>query len=119
MKAAKPHKLETAIRDFRDERRGATLPMVAVFVMVAIGFAAITIDGGFLYALKSKIQATADASVLAAAGQLPDTDAARTAALQLAVANMPAAQHGTVLAGGDVTTGNWDIGTRKSDDRHE
>ena len=112
MKTGTPHKLETVIRDLRDDRRGATLPIVAVFMMVGIGISALAIDAGYLYSLKSKIQATADAAALAAARELPEVDAAGAAAATLASANMPAGDHGAVLAGEDVTTGNWDAETR-------
>ncbi len=95
----------------RDER-GSAITMFAVFLMAGIGFAAVAIDGGYLYSLKSKLQTTADAAVLVAVSELPDTDAARTAAIVMAGKNMPTGEHGAVLANADVVTGNWDSGTR-------
>ena len=69
-------------------------------------------DLGFLYSLRGKLQNTADAAVLAAVGDLPDEDAARATAVDLATKNIPAAGHGTVLANADVVVRNWDAGTR-------
>ncbi len=86
--------------------------MFAVFLMAGVGFAAVAIDGGYLYSLKSKLQTTADAAVLVAVSELPDTDAARTAAIVMAGKNMATGEHGAVLANADVVTGNWDSGTR-------
>ncbi len=79
---------------------------------VGAGFAAVVIDGGHLYSLKSKLQTTADAAVLAAVGDLPDEDAVLATAVALATKNMSVAEHGTVLADADVVTGNWNSGTR-------
>ena len=99
-------------RRFLRDQGGSVITMFAVFLMVGAGFAAIVIDGGFLYSLKNKLQTTADAAVLVAVSELPDTDAARTAAIVMAGKNMPTGQHGAVLANADVVTGNWDSGTR-------
>ena len=96
---------------FRDER-GSAVMMFAVFLMAGVGFAAIAIDGGYLYSLKNKLQTTADAAVLVAVSELPDTDAARAAAIVMAGKNMATGAHGAVLADADVVTGNWDSGTR-------
>ncbi len=95
----------------RDEG-GSAITMFAVFLMVGAGFAAVVIDGGHLYSLKSKLQTTADAAVLAAVGDLPDEDAVLATAVALATKNMSVAEHGTVLAEADVVTGNWDADTR-------
>ena len=101
-----------AARRFRRDQRGSAITLFAVFLMVGAGFAAIVIDGGHLFSLKSKLQTTADAAVLVAVSELPDTDAARTAAIVMAGKNMPTGEHGAVLANADVVTGNWDSGTR-------
>ena len=95
----------------RDEG-GSAITMFAVFLMVGAGFAAVVIDGGYLYSMKSKLQTTADAAVLAAVGDLPDEDAVLATAVALATKNMSVAEHGTVLAEADVVTGNWDADTR-------
>ncbi len=97
---------------FRRDQGGSAITMFAVFLMAGVGFAAVAIDGGYLYSLKSKLQTTADAAVLVAVSELPDTDTARAAAIVMAGKNMPTGEHGAVLADADVVTGNWDSGTR-------
>ncbi len=106
------HKFDSSARRFLRDQRGSAITMFAVFLMVGAGFAAVVIDGGHLYSLKSKLQTTADAAVLVAVSELPDTDAARTAAIVMAGKNMATGEHGTVLANADVMTGNWDSDTR-------
>ena len=100
------------IRALLRDERGSAIAMFAVFLMAGVGFAAIAIDGGYLYSLKNKLQTTADAAVLVAVSELPDTDVARTAAIVMAGKNMAPGEHGAVLASADVVTGNWDTGTR-------
>ena len=85
-------------RRFLCDQRGSTVVIFAVFLMAGVGFAAIAIDGGYLYSLKNKLQTTADAAVLVAVSELPDTDVARTAAIVMAGKNMPPGEHGMVLA---------------------
>jgi Flp pilus assembly protein TadG len=52
------------------ERRGAVLIIVALIMVVLIGFAALAIDVGYLYATKNELQNIADGAALAAAGEL-------------------------------------------------
>jgi Flp pilus assembly protein TadG len=96
----------------RDER-GSILPLVGLCLMVVLGFAAIAIDLGQQAALHSELQATADATALAAASQLPDLTKARTKARDYAEKNMPAATNGTVLADDDIVFGTWYGNTRQ------
>ncbi len=100
------------IRALLRDERGSTITLFALFLAVGVGFAAVVIDGGHLFSLQGKLQNTADAAVLVAVSELPDTDAARTAAIVMAGKNMPTGVHGAVLANADVVTGNWDSGTR-------
>ena len=104
--------IAAALRRIFDDRDGAVAIFFAASVMMLLGMAAIAVDLGFLYSLRGKLQNTADAAVLAAVGDLPDEDAARATAVDLATKNMPAAGHGTVLANADVVAGNWDADTR-------
>ncbi len=100
------------IRSLLHDRRGSAMVMFPAFILVAAGIASLAVDMGHLYGLRGKLQHTADAAVLAAVGDLPDEDAARTTAVDLATANMSVAEHGTVLVNADVVTGNWDSDTR-------
>jgi hypothetical protein len=94
------------------DQRGSIFAIMGIGLVMAAGFTALAVDISYLYVLKGKLQTTADFAVLAAVTQLPDEDAARTMALEYTAKNMPAAEHGTVLANADVVTGNWDADTR-------
>jgi hypothetical protein len=60
-----------------EQRRGAIIVLSALFLPIAIGFAALAIDAGFLWTERSMLQNTADASALACASALPgDTNTA-------------------------------------------
>jgi Flp pilus assembly protein TadG len=102
----------TAERFARDER-GSILPLVGLCLMVVLGFGAIAIDLGQQATLRSELQATADATALAAASQLPDLTKARNKALDYAEKNMPEATNGTVLADDDIVFGTWYSNTRQ------
>ncbi|MFQ5773024.1 MAG: TadG family pilus assembly protein [Kiloniellaceae bacterium] len=102
----------TNSRNFWRDERGSTLILFGVAFAGIMGFAALVIDVGYLYALDNKLQVTADSAALAGARRLPDASAAQTAALDYAAKNMPAAAHGTVLSASDVVSGNWDPATR-------
>ena len=86
--------------------------MFAVFLMAGVGFAAVAIDGGYLYSLKNKLQTTADAAALAAGRDAEELEDARTTALAMAATNMPASEHGAVLNAADVVTGSWNASTK-------
>ncbi|MEZ5839879.1 MAG: pilus assembly protein TadG-related protein [Hyphomicrobiales bacterium] len=89
-------------------RDGSVAPFAALFAPVAAGFAALSIDVGIAYFERAEMQTAADAASLAAAMHLPDKAAARNAALVYAEKNMPAAEHGMVLAEEDIVFGTWD-----------
>jgi Flp pilus assembly protein TadG len=100
-------------RLWRDER-GGVAPLIAGGAVMLLGFLALAVDGGMLYGLRNRMQATADAAALAGASQLPNEIDARALAQSFAGKNMPADQdgNGTVLAGGDVSVGRWNWPTR-------
>ncbi len=100
------------VEAFLQDQRGSIFTIMGFGLVMAAGLAALAIDMSSLYGLKGRLQTTADFAVLAAVSQLPDEDAARTMALDYAAKNMPASEHGGVLANADVVTGNWDSGTR-------
>ncbi len=74
-------------------------------MMIVSGF---TLDVANAYRIRTLLQATADASALAAARQLPDGDAARQAARDLSRINMPVADHGEVSPLAMIEIGGWD-----------
>jgi Flp pilus assembly protein TadG len=112
MSGSEMRRLSIAGRFARDER-GSILPLVGLCLMVVLGFAAVAIDLGQQAALRSEMQATADAAALAAASQLPDLVKARAKAEDYAEKNMPAATNGTVLADDDIVFGTWYANTRQ------
>ncbi len=73
---------------------------------VLIGFAAMAIDVGYMYAVQADLQKAADAAALAGASVLPDETAAVAEALDYAAQNLPG--QGPVLALSAVAAGNWD-----------
>lgn len=92
----------------RLSEQGSTLAIIAVFMVALLGTMAIAVDLGFLLYVRTHLQATADASALAAAQELPDLSGAVTTAQAYSTAN--AGNWGTVVAASDVTIGHWDKG---------
>ncbi len=91
---------------------GAFAPISALVLIVILGFGALAIDFGYAYVERNNLQATADASALAGALQLPDETEMAVQAQDIAEKNMPAAAYGMVLANADIQAGNWDPATR-------
>ncbi len=90
------------------ERRGATLVLVAVLIVVVGGMAAFAIDLARVYSGVSELQTGADAAALAAAERLqnvPTTD--HTNATIAFAANNAAFGSALTLAGADVEPGFW------------
>ena len=97
-----PRRLEAIGAD----QRGSIAPILAMVMLVATAGAALAVDMARAYALRSDLQAAADAAALAAAVMLPDTDAARKAAARAVSRNLPG--HQNLLRPGDFTFGLWD-----------
>ena len=66
------------------KQRGAILVMSVLFLVVLIGFAALALDFGRLYVLRSQMQNAADTAVLAAAAELDGQLGARQRAVNAA-----------------------------------
>jgi Putative Flp pilus-assembly TadE/G-like len=105
--------MRTLLRRLARDERGGVLPLVALCMTVILGFAALAIDLGQQTAMRTQLEATADAAALAAAAQLPDESKARKKALEYAEQNMPPEAHGHVLAEEDIVFGTWYAETRK------
>lgn len=82
--------------------------MWMTMMMIVSGFA---LDVSNAYRIRALLQATADASALAAVRELPDGTAARNAAISLAHVNMPEESNGDVMPTGLVQLGAWDTVT--------
>ena len=87
------------------DERGATLAVVAASIVVLLGMGALAVDVGMLYTVRTKLQATADASALAAAQELPDAADVTSMAIQYATANY---DEGAVVTADEVVLGRWD-----------
>jgi len=99
-------------------RRGSVATVVAVSLTVMMGFVALAVDVGLLYAVDDELQRAADAAALAGAEQLLDEDrlkgspdltaemaAARLAASAIALRNKVYGAQPVVDPAGDVTIG--------------
>jgi Flp pilus assembly protein TadG len=74
------------VRRLRNEH-GVVAPMVALFMIVLLGVAALAVDLGFTYLQKRRLQAAVDYAVLAAAQKLPDATTATSDAQSFLSAN--------------------------------
>ncbi len=112
--------------------------MVAILLVVLLGFAALAIDMSHGYATQTDLQVTASAGALAGAAQITDvdkngvddTDQYRRAAVEFVYRNMAPSTHGNIVQAGcgaydpasgtvtggtecsDVKVGNWNPDTR-------
>jgi hypothetical protein len=111
--AAEALPMRTSLRRLARDERGGVIPLVGLCLTVILGFAALAIDLGQQTAMRTQLEATADAAALAAAAQLPDESKARKKALEYAEQNMPPAAHGHVLDEEDIVFGTWYAETRQ------
>ncbi|MGN6308962.1 MAG: TadG family pilus assembly protein [Xanthobacteraceae bacterium] len=95
------------MRYFLTDTGGNVVMMAALLFPALLGIGALAVDVSDFYVVKSHLQATADSAALTAAYSLPDTDKSRTNALNLANANVSAAD-GTVTSSGDIVFGVYD-----------
>ncbi|MEX2287856.1 MAG: TadG family pilus assembly protein [Planctomycetaceae bacterium] len=91
------------------KRRGAVVPLFAICLVALMGVTALAVDACYLMLVRTQLQLTATAAATAGVRDLPDTDLARTTAIEFAQLNMPTALHGTVLVTNDVIPGHWDF----------
>ncbi|MGG7567046.1 pilus assembly protein TadG-related protein [Rhodovulum sp. DZ06] len=105
--AVRARTLAARTRDAFAEERGSTTVWAICWT---IGFAmlgGVAMDSTNAYTYKTRLQAVADASALAAAMKIKDRAAARTAAIELAALNMPVEQHGQVIRPEDIVFGKY------------
>ncbi len=53
-------RIPSPLMSFLRDQRGATFPIVLVFIMLGVGVAAMVIDMGYLYTMQNKVQTTAE-----------------------------------------------------------
>jgi len=88
---------------------GSTLVMVTVFMIAIFAFAALSLDVGNVLREQRKENTATDAGALAAVAKLPDTDAARQEAIDLAGANGVTSTE--IQNAGTVEVGLWSNST--------
>ncbi len=100
---------------FAADRRGSMAVWFALGMVAICGMGAVAVDLSRLYVFETQLQGAADAAALAAIDELPDENAARSAAIEYAGKNLDSAVHGTALSDSDVEFGTWDEVTRTFD----
>lgn len=92
-------------------RRGTILVLSAILLVIMLVFIALSVDVGYMYSVKARLQNAADAAACAAAIATPDgASAARAAAIEFAHKNRAYADEFTV-GNADVDFGTWDEDT--------
>ena len=94
-KACRHLKIKTrwfAVKRFYKNENGSATVIVAILMVVLVGFSALVIDYGNMASQKRQLQNAVDAACLAAAASLPaNTQSAQAAALEYLEANAPGA----------------------------
>ena len=96
----------------RHHRRGSYAIMVALLMIVLLGFAALAIDLSYLRLARLQAQNAADAGAHAALTEFRvtrDEDAARARAVQIVNLNRVAGDPAVIDPDADVTFGGWDF----------
>lgn len=90
------------------QRRAVVAVQVVMMSTVIVGFAALAIDVGYMYALNNEMQNAVDAGALAGASGLPiDNDVVRARAIEFAGKNR-LANEAVSVTDKDVRIGNWE-----------
>jgi Flp pilus assembly protein TadG len=92
----------------QNSRRGAIVVLAAALMVVVLGFAAFSIDTGYICVARTQLQSAADSAALAAAATMgaPDVDPTQKA-IDYAGYNT-VGTHNVRLATSDVVYGTWD-----------
>lgn len=126
MKNMLPKMTRSGARALLADQRASVSIWGALILLVLLGTTALAVDMGYLFVLKHRLQATADAAALAGASRLPVSGQVKQEAERYAGRNMPCSTaketppcpsgetiHGGVLdKNADVVLGSWDSDTR-------
>jgi uncharacterized membrane protein len=107
--------LHTRINEFAGNETGGGTVMGLLWFMLLVGLTGLAVDITDGLRNRTMLQATADASALAAAIDLPDEAAAVATAVAYSAFNMGAEINGSVLDPADVQIGLWDAATKSLD----
>lgn len=98
------HRLLDNLNFAKDETASASVGGI-FFTVAALGMSGLALDQANAWAIQTQLQATADASAMAAATRIEDFDAARALALQVAEKNL---NRTGVLDASGIVFGTWD-----------
>lgn len=101
-----------SIRTFIGDENGGYTVWSLTWFMLYVALGGIAVDMSDAFRNQNILQSTADASALAGVIELPDENAAVTAALSYSVDNMDMNINGHVLKDSEVIVGTWDFATR-------
>jgi Flp pilus assembly protein TadG len=107
-------KIVRSVSFLQDDRGGGTIMGLLWFVLL-VGITGLAVDVTDGFRNRTMLQATADASALAAVIDLPDDAAAVVSAVTYSVDNLSSAANGNVLEPEDVLVGLWDPATKSLD----
>jgi Flp pilus assembly protein TadG len=110
-----PLMLRGYARSFLTDEAGGGTIMGLVWFMLLVGITGLAVDTTDGFRNRTMLQATADASALAAAIDLPDAGAAVLTAQTYAETNLGVDTNGHVLNANDVHVGLWDQATKSLD----
>ncbi len=96
----------------RPLRRGAIVVLSAVLAVFMLGFMAFAVDLGYLFLVRTQLQAAADSAALAAAASTYLPRAEMEAVAQRYAAYHQAAGTPVTLNPADIEYGNWDVEAR-------
>lgn len=113
--------LKLKLRGLRKDARGSTALTFAVASPLFIMAAAFAVDMGYLYVMRSKLQATVDAVALEVVSKASMAEniamslitestlrEAENDAIEIGLRNLPAAQSENAVLTSDITIGEWD-----------
>ncbi len=98
-------------RKFLSDEHGAGTIMGLLWFILLVGITGMAVDITDGLRSQTMLQATADASALAAVIDLPDEAVAVATAVAYSTTNMATDDYGTVLLNADVDIGSWDPST--------
>jgi len=102
-------------RSFCDDESGGGTVWGLLWFALMVGICGLAVDTTDGFRTRTMLQATADATALAAAIDLPDPSAVSATAVSYSVDNMETVINGAVLDTDDVYVGKWDEATHSLD----
>ena len=99
----------------RPRSRGAALVLAALMIIFLLGMAALAVDVGYLFLVRTQLQVAADSGAMAGAAGLIESNAEVVATAQQFADRHLAGGRSVQLQPGDVEFGRWDFHARTFD----